>query len=62
MSRDLLSRRPALRRLAYKTMATIAERLPMPVTRTLSMIVSTVMWAFDPRGRKAVLVASRAGV
>ncbi len=54
MSRDVLSKRPALRRLVYKAMAFVAGRLPMPFTRILSVIVSSLMWALDPRGRKAV--------
>ncbi len=54
MSRALLAHNPALRRLAFRAMDQVANRLPMAMTRVLATLAGTIAWAIDERGRRVV--------
>jgi KDO2-lipid IV(A) lauroyltransferase len=54
MSRDVLARHGAFKRVVYRLMDAVANRAPMPVTRVLALLVGTITWALDPRGRAVV--------
>jgi KDO2-lipid IV(A) lauroyltransferase len=54
MSRDVLARTPRLKQWIFKTTVTLAHALPLPAGRLLAYVIGTLVWLFDPRGRKVV--------
>lgn len=54
MSRDILQGTPQLRRLVFRSMDLVANRLPMTWSRILAHLVGTLCWLLDARGRRVV--------
>ncbi len=54
MSRALFAHAPAVRRLVFRAMDLVANRLPMRFTRMVAILVGTLAWMLDERGRRVV--------
>lgn len=54
MARDLLARRPSLRRILMRGVAAAADAMPLGLARTVAYSVGWAAWLCDARGRAAV--------